>query len=98
MDKKTKQTIALLAYVASKREVITYTELADIVGGNPRRADLTLGPVAAYCRAEGRPPLWTLVVATTTGKSSDAEAQPGDQERCYAFPWKAALKGLKSAA
>lgn len=78
---------------AKQGRTMTFTEFVGVVGrGSPRGVNGgTLNPLAALCITQGLPPLWTLVVAASTGLGSgywrerdDAE-KVARQEACFEF-------------
>ncbi|WP_331372873.1 hypothetical protein [Sinorhizobium chiapasense] len=87
-DNRLPRAIALLEYVGTHSTTITYGEFADIIGGMIAQGvgHFLTKEVAPYCRANGLPPLWVLIVNARTGQNGyKAEATPADIAACYAY-------------
>lgn len=82
---------------ASKKENITYKELAEQIGVHYRVVRHSLGEIQKYCQQENLPPLTILVVNQSTKKPShgftaitiktDDDLTRG-RDRVYEYPWK----------
>ena len=87
---RTSKVWQVLIARATNRQTLTYGELAKAIG-NPGLAlgighDLDL--IADYCRENGLPSLWVIVVNQQTGTSSQEPENVGaERERVYAHPW-----------
>ena len=72
---------------------MTFTEFVEYVGrGNKRSTGgNAIDPIVALCLSRDLPPLWTLVVAASTGLGSGYWREHSDerkvarQEECFAF-------------
>lgn len=94
-DKRTKRMVSLLAYIARNKGTIIYGEFAEIIGGIAQGVGkLLTDDLAPYCRSEGLPNLWALVVNAKTGKSTDPGVTQADLDACYAFDWRAKQDAL----
>ena len=87
---RTSKVWQVLIARATNRQTLTYGDLAKSIG-HPRLG-LGIGPcldrIADYCRRNGLPPLWVIVVNQETGRSSQEPENVGaERERVYAHPW-----------
>lgn len=57
----------ILTFAASKHMLLTYEQLARLVGTVPPALEEYLSPIQAYCQREGLPPLTSIVVSKRTG-------------------------------
>ena len=77
---------------AKHGKTMTFTEFVEFAGGGNKRLvnGGILNPLAALCLTRGLPPLWTLVVAATSGLGSgywrerDDSHKVARQEECFA--------------
>ena len=70
---------------------ITYTQIANKVGGLPRGVGRLLGPIQDFCLANSAPPLTSLVVRKNGKNPGDGYIPRGDlfasQENARNFNW-----------
>ena len=81
----------LLTFCASMRRLMTYGELAKLIGASPRSIGAYLDPIHHYCLQRRLPPLTSLVVKNDTGAPGVgfqlAADVPRAQARTFAFDW-----------
>ena len=92
--KRTEKAVAvwaLLSLSATKRQILTYQLLAQLIG--VPRSDLgrLLEPIQSYCILSNLPPLTSIVVETRTGRPGDgfiaASNLPQAQAETFAHDW-----------
>lgn len=87
------QIWAVLAWSASHRQNITYSQLGQATGAFTGGLGQLLEPIQSYCLVKGLPPLTILVVQQESGLpgSGFSGATAGDlaasQARVFAFSW-----------
>ncbi|WP_295431019.1 hypothetical protein [uncultured Thiodictyon sp.] len=87
------QIWAVLAWAASHRQNITYSQLAQATGAFTGGLGALLEPIQSYCLLKGLPPLTILVVQQESGLpgSGFAGASAGElasaQAKVFSFNW-----------
>jgi hypothetical protein len=87
------QIWAVLAWAASHRQNITYSQLAQVTGAFTGGLGALLEPIQSYCILKGLPPLTVLVVQQESGLpgSGFTGATAGDlasaQAKVFACNW-----------
>ncbi|MCE7894835.1 MAG: hypothetical protein DYH12_34885 [Sorangiineae bacterium PRO1] len=82
----------ILVGSAFRRELLTYSDVAERCGHNSKRVlAKQLGRIMYYCSQNKLPPLTALVVGKTAGKPGRGLAYAGDldrhRERVFATRW-----------
>ncbi|MBM3986141.1 MAG: hypothetical protein FJ296_10725 [Planctomycetes bacterium] len=90
-EQRAAQIWSLLALCASRRQILTYGELSQLIGvPNPYLGQL-LEPVQSFCLTSKLPPLTSLVVSERTGIPGAgfiaAADVPSAQAQVFAFNW-----------
>ncbi|GAB4506256.1 MAG: hypothetical protein Kow00123_03940 [Anaerolineales bacterium] len=85
------QIWSVLAWAARNQQVVTYGQLAALIGVPRPGLGQLLAPIQAYCRLQSLPPLTALVVSDTTGKPGSgftaAEDVLAAQAQVFRFDW-----------
>lgn len=81
----------VLAWAARNQQVLTYEQLAALIGVPTPALGGLLDPIQEYCRAHSLPPLTALVVSKVTGKPgagfNAAEDVLAAQVQVFGFDW-----------
>ncbi len=92
---RAQQVWIILIHRAAVRGVITYGELAELMGYGRQAAQATIKPIAIvafFCKEHHLPQLNTLVVNTEKGEPGRSVVDGGDSigvahQRVFAFDW-----------
>lgn len=93
ISERASQIWAVLAWAATHRQNITYSQLAQVTGAFTGGLGAYLEPIQSYCLLKGLPPLTILVVQQESGQpgSGFTGASAGDlasaQAKVFAFDW-----------
>jgi len=93
LPERSAQIWSVLAWAASHRQNITYSQLAQVTGAFTGGLGALLEPIQSYCLVNNLPPLTILVVQQDSGLpgSGFTGASAGDlasaQARVFEFNW-----------
>ena len=92
-SERASQIWAVLAWVASHRQNITYSQLAQATGAFTGGLGQLLEPIQSYCQLKNLPPLTILVVQQESGlpgsgfTAATASELASAQAKVFAFGW-----------
>jgi len=92
-SERASQIWAVLAWAASHRQNMTYSQLGQITGAFTGGLGQWLEPIQSYCQVNGLPPLTILVVQQDSGlpgsgfTAASASELASAQARVFAFDW-----------
>ena len=82
---------AVLTLSATKRQILTYQLLANLIGVPRSGLGRLLEPIQSYCILSSLPPLTSIVVEAQTGRPGDgfiaASSLPRAQADTFAHDW-----------
>jgi N-acetyl-gamma-glutamylphosphate reductase len=87
------QIWAVLAWAASHRQTITYSQLAQVTGAFTAGLGKLLEPIQSYCQLNNLPPLTILVVQQESGlpgsgfTAASASDLASVQAKVFGFDW-----------
>jgi hypothetical protein len=90
-NERAAQIWAVLAWAATHRQTITYSDLGRLIGVPPFALGPRLDPIQDYCLAKGLPGLTSIVVTEQTGRPSHgftaAEDAQAEQAKVFRYNW-----------
>src|SRR5438552_787020 len=91
VEHRAAQLWPLLAYAATRHQILTYGEVGKLMGVAPRGLGRLLEPLQSYCLLRKIPPITAIMVRRNTGRpGSGFSATPNptqDQHEVFAFRW-----------
>ena len=91
VEQRAAQLWPLLAYAATRHQLLTYGEVGKLVGVAARGLGQLLEPVQSYCLLQKLPPLTAIVVRRNTGRPGEGFSAAPDptqeQHQVFAFNW-----------